>query len=250
MSITTISLLRDSFNFFKNQLSDFFILSLISATISLILYYILIPTDTIITIIKLLNNQNYSISLLSWINQLSNEEKKIIIKVSILTLTAIFIRLILLISSVVTYLSEINNGNNISSLQSFILSLRILPNLLILLVICTITIYIGFILFILPGIILTIGLSLSPIILITTKNIMPLLAIRKSWEIAFKYWRLILSMLLFWSILQIILNVLLGQFHFLPGIANNMICFTLNNLLTSFTLIYFFRLNMLTTLIK
>ncbi|CAA2929963.1 YciC family protein [Arsenophonus endosymbiont of Bemisia tabaci] len=245
MSITANSLISDSFNFFKNQLSGLFILSFISATISLILYYFLVPIDEMATISKTLGGQNDSISLLTWVSQLSDEEKSIMMRVSLLSLAAVFIGLILLVSSVVTYLSELSTGNSISAGQAFVLSLRILPNMLILLVICTIIIYFGFMLFILPGIILAIGFSLSPIILITVKNIMPLRAMSQSWKIALRHWWLILAILLLWLALQMLLTMLLGQFRFLPSMVNNIISFTLNNLLTSFTLIYFFRLYML-----
>ncbi|MDR5618014.1 YciC family protein [Arsenophonus sp.] len=245
MSITANSLISDSFNFFKNQLSGLFILSFISATISLILYYFLVPIDEMATIVKTLGGQNDSTSLLTWVSQLSDEEKSIMMRVSLLSLAAVFIGLILLVSSVVTYLSELSTGNSISAGQAFVLSLRILPNMLILLIICTIIIYFGFMLFILPGIILAIGFSLSPIILITVKNIMPLRAMSQSWKIALRHWWLILAILLLWLALQMLLTMLLGQFRFLPSMVNNIISFTLNNLLTSFTLIYFFRLYML-----
>ncbi|RXK33363.1 hypothetical protein BBD39_08010 [Arsenophonus endosymbiont of Bemisia tabaci Asia II 3] len=245
MSITANSLISDSFNFFKNQLSGLFILSFISATISLILYYFLVPIDEMATIVKTLGGQNDSTSLLTWVSQLSDEEKSIMMRVLLLSLAAVFIGLILLVSSVVTYLSELSTGNSISAWQAFVLSLRILPNMLILLVICTIIIYFGFMLFILPGIILAIGFSLSPIILITVKNTMPLRAMSQSWKIALRHWWLILAILLLWLALQMLLTMLLGQFRFLPSMVNNIISFTLNNLHTSFTLIYFFRLYML-----
>ncbi|MGP1946715.1 MAG: YciC family protein, partial [Arsenophonus sp. ER-LPS3-MAG3] len=112
-------------------------------------------------------------------------------KISLFSLTTIFIGLILLVSSVITYLLELSIGNKINAFQAFILSLNILPNMFILSIICTIIIYFGFILFILPGIILAIGSSLSPIILITIKNISPLKAICQSWKITFRYWWLI-----------------------------------------------------------
>lgn len=245
MSIMVNSLISDSFNFFKNQLGGLFILSFISATISLILYYFLVPFDEMAAILKTIGDHNDSPSLLAWVSQLSEEEKVIMMRVSLLSLFAIFVGLILLISSIVVYLLEISTGNNVSALQAFMLSLRVLPNMLLLLIICTIIIYFGFVLLILPGIILTIGFSLSPIILITTKNIMPLQAISQSCKIAFSHWWLILSILLIWLVLQILLTILLGQFRFLPSIMNNIVSFTLNNLLTSFTLIYFFRLYML-----
>ncbi|MFS1538675.1 MAG: YciC family protein [Candidatus Phlomobacter fragariae] len=245
MSITANSLISDSFNFFKNQLSGLFILSFISATISLILYYFLVPIDEMVTIVKSLSSQNDPTQLLTWASQLSDEEKAIMMRVSLLSLTAVFIGLVLLVSSVVTYLSELSTSNSISALQAFIHSLHILPSMLILLAICTIIIYFGFMLFFLPGVILAIGFSLSPIILITAKNIMPLRAVGQSWRIAFRYWWLILSILLLWLALQMLLTMLLGQFRFLPGVVNNIISFTLNNLLTSFALIYFFRLYML-----
>ncbi len=245
MSVTANLLISDSFNFFKNQLIDLFILSFISATITIILYYSLVPINDMLTIVKTIGIQSNLTSLIKWINQLSNEEKNIIMKISLFSLTTIFIGLILLVSSVITYLLELSIGNKINAFQAFILSLNILPNMFILSIICTIIIYFGFILFILPGIILAIGSSLSPIILITIKNISPLKAICQSWKITFRYWWLILSILLFWLSSQMFLTIFLGQFRFLPGLVNNIISFTVNNLITSFTLIYFFRLYML-----
>ncbi|WMY97034.1 MAG: YciC family protein [Arsenophonus sp.] len=245
MYIISNSLISDSYNFFKNQLNSIFLLSLISATISLILYYFFVPLQEIEVIMKDFINQNHSISLYNWINQLSEKEISIIMRVSLLSFAVIFIGLILLFSSVLTYLSEITQGNHIHALQAFILSLKTLPKMIMLLLICSIIIYFGLIIFILPGIILAIGLSLSPIILITVKNIMPLLAITKSFEIAFRHWWLILSILLFWAVLQIFITIFIGKLNIFPNIINNLISFTSNNLLTSFVLIYFFRLYML-----
>ncbi|WMY95579.1 MAG: YciC family protein [Arsenophonus sp.] len=245
MCIMSNSLISDSYNFFKNQLNGIFLLSLISATISLILYYFFVPLQEVETIIKNFVNQNNYISFSTWTNQLSEKEISIIMRVSLLSFTAIFIGLILLVSSVLTYLLEVTKGNHIHALQAFILSLNTLPKMIILLIICSIVIYFGFIFFILPGIILAIGFSLSPIILITVKNIMPLLAITKSFEIAFRHWWLILSILLFWVVLQIFITIFIGKLHIFPSIINNLISFTSNNLLTSFVLIYFFRLYML-----
>ncbi|MDT9587510.1 MAG: YciC family protein [Candidatus Arsenophonus melophagi] len=245
MSIASHSLIGDSFNFFKNQLSDLCILSFISATISLILYYFLISFDERLTIIKILGSQNNSTTILTLINQLSDEEKAIMIRVLLLSFIVVFIGLILLVSSVTTYLSELSIGNKVNALQAFILSLRILPSMLLLLFICTIIIYFSFMLFILPGVIVAIGFSLSPIILITTKNVMLLQVISQSWKIAFRHWWLILSILSMWLVFQMLITTLLGHFRYLPSMINNIISFTLNNLLTSFTLIYFFRLYML-----
>ncbi|WP_348666021.1 YciC family protein [Arsenophonus symbiont of Ornithomya chloropus] len=241
----TNTLISDSCNFFKNQFNGIFLLSFISATVSLILYYFFVPLQEVETIIKNLMSKNNSISLSNWTNQLSDEEIKIIMRVSLLSFISIFIGLILLVSSVLSYLLEITKGNHIHALQAFILSLDVLPRMIILLVICSIIIYFGFMFFILPGIIFSIGFSLSPIILITVKNIMPLLAITKSFKIAFRHWWLVLSILLFWVVLQIFITVLIGKLHLFPNIINNLISFTSNNLLTSFTLIYFFRLYML-----
>ncbi|WMY95262.1 MAG: YciC family protein [Arsenophonus sp.] len=245
MYIITNSLISDSYNFFKNQLNGIFLLSLISATISLILYYFFVPLQEVEIIIKNFINQNNSISLSTWTKQLSDEEIKIIMRVSLLSFVSIFIGLTFLVSSVLTYLFEINKDNHIHALQAFVLSLHIFPKMIMLLIICSILIYIGFMFFIAPGIILTIGFSLSPIILINFKNTMPLLAIKKSFKIAFRHWWLVLSILLFWLVLQIFITIFIGKLHIFPNIINNLISFTSNNLLTSFTLIYFFRLYML-----
>ncbi|MFP3014280.1 MAG: YciC family protein [Arsenophonus sp.] len=245
MPITSNTLISDSFNFFKNQLNGLLFLSFISANIGIILYYFLVPIDEMTIILKTISSQNNSTEFLTWATKLSDKEKMTIIKVSILSLTTIFIGLILLVSSVVTYLLELTIGNSISAFQAFVLSLRISPNILILLFICTIIIYFGFILFIFPGIILAVGFSLSPIVLIIRKNISPLRAISKSWRISFQYWWLILLILLFCTLSQILVTMLFEQFHFLPNLINNIISFTLNNLLTSFALICFFRIYML-----
>ncbi|MDE5306606.1 YciC family protein [Providencia stuartii] len=77
--------------------------------------------------------------------------------------------------------------------------------------------------FIVPGVLLAIGFSLAPAVLIS-ENVSPFSAIGKSWKIAYANWRIILPMIMIWLASQMLIALLFNMFE-LNYIVSNGISF-------------------------
>lgn len=245
MKITITSLIKDSLIFFINHINYIFLVSLISGNVSIAIYYFLIPINETFTTLKEKILLHTSATLLFLINQLSDEEKQLFVKISFLSLIAILIGLALLISLILTHLSKHSLNNNINIIEIYSNAFHFLPNVFILVTICIVLICLSFMLFFFLGIIFSVFFSLSPIILINKKNSNPFYSIMKSTKVSFNYFWIIIQILFFWIIIQIIFFIFFKTMYLFSELIQNAISITLNNLITSFILICFFRLHML-----
>lgn len=245
MSITFYSIIQSSFNFLKNKLSNIFFLSFFFAILDLFFLNFLLNSKEINKINEILETKKNLVSVFYFIKELSFEEKILYFKILFFSFFIMFIILIFFISSILTFLFEVNNKNNINSFRAILLSFRIFPKMFFLLIICNIIVYFGFLFFVLPGFIFMINFLLSPVILINLRTTKILEIIQKSCKITFLNFWLIIPILFYWFLLEIFLVFSLEKFYFLPNLFVNIISFTLNNLLISFVLIYFFRFYML-----
>ncbi|ARC53320.1 YciC family protein [Candidatus Riesia pediculischaeffi] len=243
MSIKTSSILQESSNFLKNRFGDILLLSLISAVISATIYHSMISTEEINKIVKIVREKKNVHSVVSWIQKLSKDDKTFLIRTSFLSLITIVVGFTILTSSVVAYLNEWDKRKLIDPVRSLFLSLKMVPKMLILLISHALTIYFGFLFFILPGIMISIGFSLSPIILIVREDTVPFKAMIESWNISFRYFWQILFIWLVWIFLQMFFSIIFEKMFYINNIfVKNVVHFTVKNLFTSFVLICFFRL--------
>lgn len=245
MLVKISSLLRDSLNFLKNQLFNIFMLSLISGIISLSFHNFFVFSNESEIINKILIKKNDFSSFLNLIHEMSDSDKTILINIFLRYICSIFFSLIFLFSSILTYIEEANNKKCINIAQIIINSLYIFPNMFILLFICIVVFYFGLMFFIIPGFVIIFGFSLSPVILVRNKNITPLLSIKESWKISFQNSNIIVFIFFIWFIIKLFISFLFKELYIFSNIINNIIYFTLNNIVISFVLIYFFRFCML-----
>lgn len=244
MSINFYTLINSSFNFLKNKLFDIIVLSFIFGFINFLLYNFIFYKDEKI-IFDILEKKNQLHSFLNTLKQLSKEDKKVLLQLSFRSFFIFFIEIIILISSILTYLLEINKKNNVNVIQIIFTSFKLFPRIFLLSMICNLLVYIGFIFFIFPGFILMIGCSLSPVILVNTKNITLLDSIKKSFILVFLYFWLIFPILFIWLILEVFISFFMNYFYFLSEYLVSIFSFTINNFLIFCVLIYFFRFYML-----
>ncbi|WMY97234.1 MAG: YciC family protein [Arsenophonus sp.] len=240
--MNTNLIINDCINFFKNQKNDIFIFSFITSCISVFFYHFSISNYDFEKMIEILHAAKNINSLLLWINELPKEEKNFLLKISLLSLISIFINMILLFSLIINYLFTLHKNKKIFIFSIFIKSLYQLPKMIILFIICIILIYLGLILFIIPGIFFTIILSFSPIILLEKKNIIPINAIIQSFKISLNNWKNIFPIITIWFLIQLLINLILIKLNLFPHIIHNLISSIINNLLHSFLLIYYFRI--------
>ncbi|EPC7687540.1 YciC family protein [Providencia stuartii] len=249
MSISANSLINDSVNFFKNQLGGLFTIALLAAVVSVIIYAILIPDPQLfVTYLESLKKLTEvgSQGAQYWLENMTDKEKNAIIHVFFGTLLPTILGSTILICGVLSYINRLSRGEDITVMQALSSSLPKIPSIFLLVLICSLLVQIGINLFIVPGVLLAIGFSLAPAVLIS-ENVSPFSAIGKSWKIAYANWRIILPMIMIWLASQMLVALLFNMFE-LNYIVSNGISFFVNNLIAAFVLLYFFRLYMLVNL--
>ncbi|QIQ41303.1 MAG: UPF0259 family protein [Buchnera aphidicola (Aphis urticata)] len=243
MFITIRELYNDTSHFVSKEIKSIFFISIITTFISIIINILIKPDMQIISIIE--NNKFInSYSVFDFINNMSEYEKKELLKYSIFKIIEFLTSKTFLLGSIITLITYLSNNTKQRITLSLIFFIKMLPSLFILNCITNIIIQIGFIFFVLPGIFLSILLALSPIILSFQKNTL-IESIRLSIAISWKYINIISTGVLFWMCMKFILTKVLLNLHFMN---KNFIFFILNvniNVFFSILIIYLFRFYML-----
>ncbi|MFB9996389.1 YciC family protein [Providencia rustigianii] len=248
MSISSNSLFSDSVNFFQNQLNGLFTIVLLATVVSVIVYAVLIPNERMIGVLVEAQSQLLeagNAGLQNWVLNLPEEEKNSILRVSFGLILSVTLGSLVLICGVLAYIAGLSRGEAMTGTQALVSSLSKAPSMFLLLVVCSLLIQLGITLMVLPGVILAIGFSLAPAILMTEK-INPFGAMGKSWKLAYANWRVAVPMILIWMATQMLVSVILSNLQ-INHIVLNGISFLANNMVAAFALIYFFRLYMLTS---
>ncbi|MFD1091329.1 YciC family protein [Providencia vermicola] len=246
MSISANSLISDSVNFFKNQLSGLFTIVVLATAVSLVIYAMMIPNEQMIGVLAQAQNQmieSGNAGLQDWILGLSEQDKSSILRVSFGLILSVTLGSLVLICGTLSYIAGMSRGEPMNATQALSASLGKAPSMFLLLVVCSLLIQLGITIMVLPGIVLAIGFSLAPAILINERT-NPFSAMGKSWKMAYANWRVALPMVLIWMAAQMLVSVLLSSLQ-MNHIVLNGISFLLNNIVAAFALIYFYRLYML-----
>ncbi|QCI18254.1 UPF0259 family protein [Buchnera aphidicola (Aphis nasturtii)] len=243
MFITIRELYNDTSHFVSKEIKSIFFISIITTFISIIINILIKPDMHIISIIE--NNKFInSYSVFDFINNMSEYEKKELLKYSIFKIIEFLTSKTFLLGSIITLITYLSNNTKQRITLSLMFFIKILPSLFILNCITNIIIQIGFMFFVLPGIFLSILLALSPIILSFQKNTL-IESIRLSISISWKYINIISTGVLFWMCMKFISTKVLLNLHFMN---KNFIFFILNvniNVFFSILIIYLFRFYML-----
>ncbi|CQI94370.1 membrane protein YciC%2C linked to IspA [Yersinia rohdei] len=247
MPITANTLYRDTFNFLRNQLVAIVLLALLTAFITVMLNQAFIPDAEQLSTLSASESDFSSsgdISIRDMVAQLTPEQQIVLLKVSAVATFSALVGNVLLVGGMLTLISMISTGRRVSALQAIGISVPILPRLLLLMFIGTLLIQLGLMLFILPGIIIAIALSLSPII-VTTEKIGVFAAIKASAKLAFANIRLIVPAMMLWIAAKLILLYLVNHLTALPTPIASTVLSALSNLVSALLLVYLFRLYML-----
>ncbi|QCI17672.1 UPF0259 family protein [Buchnera aphidicola (Acyrthosiphon lactucae)] len=243
MSITVSKLCHDTRYFFYKQIGIIFFISIFVALINILIDMFIEPDIHIVSIIE--NNKFINTgSLLELIGNMNLEEKNELLKYSIVKIIESLMSKTLLLGStiiLISFLSENRNKSIVSAIYSF---LSFLPNLFILNFLITFITQIGFMFLIIPGILLSITLSLSPIIFSFKKHGL-IDSMRLSMYISWKYIKIIGPGILFWICSKFILTILVSHINFFN---KNILFLIFNisiNILFSILIIYLFRFYMI-----
>lgn len=251
MPITASLLYRDSFNFMRNQFISILLLSLLVTFVTTVVGRVITPDITELkTLITLLQQQ---IQTGQSLPELSETQMLLVIKFWASLLVTHLANNTLLIGGTVTLAMLASQGDRVSAIQALGISAPMLPFLLMLLIadlvltllgtmILTPFIMfgmrstIGMLLLVLPSIVITVALCLSPIILLVEKTTI-WGAIRQSSKRVFANINLILPTMILWFLGKLILSPKVVDLQF-----STILLAILVNLLTVFILIYLFRL--------
>ncbi|KGM29653.1 UPF0259 family protein [Photorhabdus luminescens] len=247
MPITANTLYRDSFNFFKNQLLSTLTLAVLAALVTTLLGHLFIPDSEQM---KLLTEAEFTFAtsgkagIQELVSQMTPEQQSMIMRAGIGTIFSSMIGSVLLVGGVLTLVAAVSAGNRISSLQAIGLSASQLPKLFLLLLICTLLIQLGLMLMLVPGIILSIALALSPVIM-TAERRGIFASMKISWKLAFANIRLLVPAILLWLTARLLLVFIIDRLTFIHSEMAGIILGVFNNLISAILLIYLFRLYML-----
>ncbi|WP_392430780.1 YciC family protein [Yersinia sp. HM-2024] len=247
MPITANTLYRDSFNFLRNQLAAILLLALLTAFITVMLNQAFIPDTEQLSILSSTESDFASsgnLSITELVAQLTPEQQIILLKVSAAATFSALVGNVLLVGGMLTLISMVSQGRRVSALQAIGISLPILPRLLLLMFIGTLLIQLGITLFIVPGIIIAVALSLSPII-VSTEKMGVFSAMKTSIKLAFANVRLIIPAMMLWIAAKLILLYLVSHLTALPTPIASVVLSALSNLVSALLLVYLFRLYML-----
>ena len=247
MPITANTLYRDSFNFLRNQLPAILLLALLTAFITVMLNQAFIPDTEQLSILSSTESDFASsgnISITELVAQLTPEQQIILLKVSAAATFSALVGNVLLVGGMLTLISMVSQGRRVSALQAIGISLPILPRLLLLMFIGTLLIQLGITLFIVPGIIIAVVLSLSPVI-VATEKMGVFAAMKASIKLAFANVRLIIPAMMLWIAAKLILLYLVNHLTALPTPIASVVLASLSNLVSALLLVYLFRLYML-----
>jgi hypothetical protein len=244
MPITASALYRDSFNFMRNQLTSILLLALLTAFITVILNQLFIPGSDQLSLLSATGDDlsgTTGMSLQELIQNMSPEQQMVLLKVSGAATFSALVGNVLLVGGMLTLIQMVSNGINTSALRSIGASAPVLPRLLGLMLICTLMVQLGLTLFIVPGVLIAVAVSLSPVISCTEKMGV-FKSIKVSSKLAFANTRLVFPAIMFWLAAKMLVLLAVSHLSFLPAMAATVVLSTLSNLISALLLIYLFRL--------
>ncbi|CAL4321669.1 YciC family protein [Buchnera aphidicola] len=240
MYITNKILFNNSKKFFIKRFWIIFLISLFSALIAMTANYFVAPEYRKLSIFYELNkyNTNY---LFTKIQTMHFSEQKILLKILFSKIFSYLISNTILLIGIIGILELFFSNESNLWKKKFYKMITFFPNLLLLVIVLTIIIQFGSMIFIIPGLFISSLLSLSPIILFSEeKNVV--FSIKKSINITFKNMRFIFPSIIFWIlskttilIISFITNSIISSY------LNIFLLYWINNLLLSFLIIYLFH---------
>lgn len=234
---------QDSFHFYKNERRNIVVLSAFLALILAVIHLFIGPTaqeyQLMVDFITNVKDTQLSSASSSELEALTSSVVGVAKKVFVLyafetLLQSIFVLMLLM------FTMAISMGHNVTLRQTLQASLPRLPKMFLLILLCSLLISAGYMVMIVPGIILLVGFALAPVGLVRQSSMAK--AIRLSWRIGFSESSALIPALGIWILLQFAIGFLGNVATYLPELLHNFVFYLCKNLVSAWLIIYLFRL--------
>ena len=243
MSITAASLYRDTGNFFRHQLVTIILMALLTAFISFLISRSIMPDADQLTILNDSDAGNAT-SLMEMVQSLSPEQQQILLRFSAAGTFSALIGNVLLLGGMLSLIPMVSAGQRVSALRAIGASVSKLPGLLLLVFLITLIVQLGFMVIVVPGVLLAITLALAPV-LYCNEKIGIFSAIRHGASLAWQNIRLVAPAVLLWLVTKLAILFLLPSTAMQPDNLAMVVTNGVGNLISAALIIYLSRLHML-----
>ncbi|MFY0401789.1 YciC family protein [Pantoea dispersa] len=242
MSITASSLYRDTGNFLRHQLVTIVLMALLTSFITVIVGHALTPGEDQLSLLS--QTDSSASSLFEIVQNMSPDQQRILLRASAAGTFAALIGNTLLLGGMLCLLPMVSSGQRVSALRAIGASAPLLPKLLVQTFLITLLVQLGFMVLMVPGVILAILLSLAPVMLASEK-IGIFSAMRASMRLAWKNIKVIAPAIILWLLAKIALMFFFSSLTVLPANIASVVLNALGNLVSAILIIYLYRLYML-----
>ncbi|VFP83243.1 YciC family protein [Candidatus Erwinia haradaeae] len=244
MLITASTLYRDTGNFFRHQLLNITLLVVFTSCIMMIVSKILMPSIDEMQVFGDDLSIGMTRSFFEMIRNMSLEQQKVLLQISASGTCSSLIGNTLLLGGMLSLIRLVSSGKRVSALRAVIASSPDLINLLSLTFLMMLSIQIGFMVLVVPGVFLSVTLALAPMI-ITTDKVGIFTAIYTSSQMGWSHVKVISPVVMVWILAKILILVLASAFVILPPDIAILLLNVLSNFISSILVIYLSRLYML-----
>jgi len=243
MSITAGSLYRDTGNFFRHQLVTITLMALLTSFITMMLGKAFTPDADQMQILGD-GAAGSAGSLMEMIQNMSPEQQKVLLKASAAGTFASLVGNVLLLGGMLCLIPMVSSGQRVSALRAIGASAPLLPRLLLLTFLMTLVIQLGFMVLVVPGVLLAVTLALSPMIM-NTEKIGVFAAMRTSVRLGWSQMKLVAPAVDLWIVAKLVVLLLASSLLWLPPDVASVLLNAISNLISAILIIYLSRLYML-----